>query len=154
GEIQTVTLYLFVPLVIWTLMQLFDGRGNAFSVTAGHYAFFVFIITYALLHFFDNGNKAQPDSSWMIFAVASSLVAIAARVAGLSRKSINIVDVLGIAFTCVTAIAYVYLVKDKDDSLDVLYMAFTLIVILWSLQRGVRTEDRFVINLSTVLFGA
>jgi uncharacterized membrane protein len=153
GEVESVTIYIFVPLALWSLMQLFDARGNAFSVTGSHYAFFIFLVAYFVLHFADNNDKASPDSSWVIFAMTMSLIAFAAGVVGISRKAINIVDLLGIAFACVTTIAYVYLVQRNDEALDVPYLAFTLLILLWSLQRGVRTEDRFVINLSTVFFG-
>src|SRR5262249_29365965 len=118
-----------------------------------HYAFFVFLFAYGMMHFGDNGYTKTPDSGWLIFAVTTSLIAFAAGVVGMARKAINIVDLLGIAFACVTAIAYVFLVHKDDHSLDVPYIAFTLIIILWSLQRGVRTDDRFVINLSMVFFG-
>jgi uncharacterized membrane protein len=152
GEVEATTIYVFVPLAIWSLLQLVEARGNAFSITGAHYAFFVFLFSYAVLHFADNGDKA-PVQSWQAFAFATSLIAIAAGAIGVSRKAINIVDMLGIAFACVTTIAYVFLVHRNDSSLDVPYLAFTLIIVLWSLQRGVRTEDRFVINLSTVFFG-
>jgi hypothetical protein len=153
GDVESTTIYIFVPLALWALMQLFDARGNAFSITGAHYAFFVFLISYGVMHFADNGDKT-PDSSWLTFAVATSLIAFVAGVAGVARKAINIVDLLGIAFACVTAIAYVFMVHKDDHSLDVPYLAFTLIIILWSLQRGVRSDDRFVINLSVVAFGA
>ena len=153
GEVESVTIYIFLPLAIWSLMQLLEARGNAFSITGAHYAFFVFLASYAVLHFADNGDNT-PDSSWLIFAISTSLVALAAAVVGVSRKAINGVDVLCIAFACVTTIAYVFMVHKGEHALDVPYLAFTLIVILWSLQRGVRTDDRFVINVSVVAFGA
>ncbi len=149
---ESTTIYIFLPLAIWSLLQMFEGRGNAFSITGAHYAFFVFLFSYAVLQLPDNGDQT-PGSSWLIFATTTSLVAFVAGFIALIRKSINIVDLLGVAFACATAVAYVFLVKKNDNSLDVPYLAFTLIVILWSLQRGVRTEDRFVINLSTVAFG-
>jgi uncharacterized membrane protein len=152
GEVESTTIYVFAPLAIWSLMQLFEARGNAFSITGAHYAFFVFLASYAVLHHVDNGGN-PPDSSWLIFAITASLIAFAAGIVGVSRKTINGVDLAGIGFACVTTIAYVLMVHKNDEGLDVPYLAFTLIVILWSLQRGVRTEDRFVINLSTVAFG-
>jgi len=152
SDAEIATIYIFPPLAIWGLLQMFDGRGNAFSITGAHYAFFVFLISYALLQIPDNGGHALA-SSWLTFAIVTSLIAGAAGLAALLRKSINIVDLLGVGFACVTTVAYVFSVKKGDTSLDALYLAFTLIVILWSLQRGARTEDRFVINLSTVAFG-
>ncbi|MBI1212834.1 MAG: DUF2157 domain-containing protein [Alphaproteobacteria bacterium] len=152
GEVESTTIYIFIPLAIWSVLQLVDGRGNAFSITGAHYAFFVFLFSYAALHFSDNGDRS-PSSSWLIFAAVTSLVAIGAGFAGAARKAISGIDVLGLVFACATTIAYVFMVQKGDGALDVPYLAFTLIVILWSLQRGVRTDDRFVINLSTVFFG-
>jgi uncharacterized membrane protein len=152
SDAAAVTIYIFVPLAIWSLLQLFEARGNAFALTGAHYAFFVLILAYAVLHFADNGGRA-PDSGWLTFAIGSSLVALAAGAIALSRKSINAIDLAGIAFVCLTTIAYVLWVQKGDKSLDVPYLAFLLIIILWSLQRGVRTDDRFVINVSTIFFG-
>lgn len=151
-EVESVTIYIFAPLAIWGLLQLLDGRGNAFSITGGHYAFFVFLSSYAALHFAAAGEES-PSTSWLIFALTTSGVALAAGFVGAARKVISGVDVLGIAFACVTTIAYVLAAHKGDHALDVPYLALTLIVILWSLQRGVRTDDRFVINLSVVFFG-
>ena len=152
SEAESTSIYIFLPLAIWSLLQLFEARGNAFSITTGHYAFFIFLFAYGLLHLPDNGDYS-PATSWLIFAVTASLVALAAAAVGVARKALNGVDLLGIAFACITTMAYVFLVKKGNSSLDVPYLAFTLLVILWSVQRGVRTEDRFVINLSMVAFG-
>jgi uncharacterized membrane protein len=152
GDAETETLYIFVPLAVWSVMQALEEKANAFSRTIGHYAFFIFLIAYALLQMPDNGGRAV-SSSWFAFAGLMSAISIGATAVALSRKGATIIDLLGAAFVCVTTIAYVMLVKKDDGSLDVLYLAFTLVTILWSLGRGVRNDDRFVINLSTVAFG-
>jgi uncharacterized membrane protein len=47
----------------------------------------------------------------------------------------------------------VMLVQTRGEQFDVLSLVATLIVILWSISRGARMDDRFVINLSFVAFG-
>ena len=152
SDAETETLYIFVPLAVWSVMQVFEEKANAFSRTIGHYAFFIFLVSYALLQIPSNGDH-EVSSTWLIFAGLASVVSVGASAVALSRNGATIVDLLGAVFVSATTIAYVSLVKKNDHALDIPYLAFTLIAILWSLGRGVRNDDRFVINLSTVAFG-
>lgn len=152
NDAEVLTIYIFVPLAIWSVSQLFERDASAIALTVGHYAFFIFLIAYALLHLPEaNGNN--PQTSWMIFAGVVSVASVGAVLVGLQRKVFTIVDALGMLFVCVTTMAYVFIVKQQGNALDVPYLACTLLVILWSLSRGARYDDRFVINLSTVAFG-
>jgi uncharacterized membrane protein len=152
SDVEVLTIYILIPLAIWSACQVFEASANALTMTIGHYAFFFFLSAFAILHLPDtDGNP--PAASWLAFAVVMSAISLAAVVASLRRKGSTIVDVAGTLFACLVTIGYVMAVGKNDDSLDILYLAFTLIVILWSISRGARMDDRFVINLSTVAFG-
>lgn len=152
SDAEILTLYILLPLAIWSACQIFEAGPNALTMTIGHYAFFFFLGAFAVLHLPDTGAKG-PTSSWLGFAVVMSAIALASVVASLRRKGSTYVDVLGTLFACLVTIAYVMTVGKGEDRFDVIYLVCTLIVILWSISRGARMDDRFVINLSTVAFG-
>ena len=70
----------------------------------------------------------------------------------ISRTVLTAIFYLG--FAAVATLSYVLLVKTSDDQFDIPYLVTTLVVILWSLSRGARLDDRFVVNWSVVAFGA
>ena len=156
GDAEILTIYVFAPLALWTLAQLFDRDANGLALTVGHYAFFFFLVAYALLHHTDM-DKQAPSPVWIGFAAVCSAAAIGAVLFGMQRNIFSLVDLLATLFVCATTAAYVFLVGDgagdKGDPLDLPYRVGALIIILWSLGRGVRFDDRFVINLSIVAFG-
>jgi uncharacterized membrane protein len=152
SDAEILTLYIFLPLAVWSAMQIFDGGANGLTLTVGHYGFFVFLAAFSLLHLTDTG-QASATSSWLAFAAAMSIAAVGAVFLSMQRKGSTIIDLLGTLLVCLVTIGYVMTVGDDDDRYDVVYLAFTLGVIIWSINRGTRFDDRFVINLSTVTFG-
>jgi uncharacterized membrane protein len=152
SDAEVLTIYILLPLAIWSACQVFDASPNALTMTIGHYAFFFFLAAFSLLHLADTGARG-PLPSWMGFAAAMSAISLAAVFASLQRKGSTIIDVLGTLFACLVTVSYVMMVGPNEDSFDVAYLVCTLIVIVWSISRGARLDDRFVINLSTVAFG-
>jgi uncharacterized membrane protein len=152
SDAEILSLYILLPLAIWSACQIFEAGPNGLTMTIGHYAFFFFLGAFAILHLPDTDGKA-PTATWITFALVMSAIALASVVASLRRKGSTVVDVLGTLFACVVTITYVMTVGKNDDRFDVIYLACTLVVILWSISRGARLDDRFVINLSTVAFG-
>jgi len=153
SDAEILTVYIFIPLAIWSASQIFEGGANAATLTVGHYAFFMFLGAFSLLHLAETGEKGA-TASWLGFAVVMSVASVGAVLASMQRNASTIIDVLGTLFACVTTTAYVMVVRKGSDELDVVYLVCTLVVILWSISRGARNDDRFVINLSTVAFGA
>jgi uncharacterized membrane protein len=152
GPTEIATLYILIPLAIWSTAQFFDRDATGLGLAVGHYAFFMFLGVYSLLHF--TNNDSHPiTTSWMFFSTIMSAVAIGAVMLGIARKLFTGVDLAGTAFACVTTIAYVLMVNTRENELKVPFLAATLLVILWSISRGARNDDRFVINLSIVAFG-
>ena len=152
SEAEVLTIYILLPLAIWSACQVFESSANALTMTIGHYAFFFFLGAFAVLHLPDTGERG-PMPSWLAFAGAMSAISIAAVFASLQRKGSTVIDVLGTLFPCLVTASYVILVGKGEDTYDVFYLVCTLIVIIWSISRGARLDDRFVINLSTVAFG-
>lgn len=145
------SIYILVPLAIWSAMQIFESGANGFTLTTGHYAFFAFLTAFALLHF--SGGRAEgPTAAWFVFAALASLAAIGSAVASMQRKGSTALDLAGTAFACAATIAYVMAVE-RSNAFDIPMLVATLIVIVWSIARGARVDDRFVVNLSLVAFG-
>jgi uncharacterized membrane protein len=154
GDAEVLTIFIFLPLAIWSLMQLFErDDANGLALSTGHYAFFVFLIAYGALQI-PNNDQQSPSTTWLAFAALMTIVSVGAVTAGFNRKTFSVLDVFGTLFACITTMAYIFLVQRHERALDVPYLVFALIVIIWSVQRGVRLQDRFVINWSTVAFGA
>ena len=147
------TIFIFLPLAIWSLMQLLErDDANGLALSTGHYAFFVFLIAYGLLQLPDNDHQSA-STTWLAFATLMTILSVGAVTMGFNRKTFSVIDVFGTLFACITTMIYVFMVQRYEDALDVPYLVFALIVIIWSIQRGVRLQDRFVINWSTVAFG-
>ncbi|MBL9098871.1 MAG: DUF2157 domain-containing protein [Alphaproteobacteria bacterium] len=152
SDVEILTIYVLIPLAVWSACQIFEAGPNGLRVTIGHYAFFAFLVAFAVLHLPDTRPEG-PASTWLGFAVAMSAVSLAAVIASLQRKGSTGVDVAGTLFACLATIGYVMTVRGNSDALDIPWLVCTLIVILWSISRGARMDDRFVINWSTVAFG-
>lgn len=152
SDAEILSLYIFLPLAVWSATQISEARANALSMTVGHYAFFLFLAAFAVLHFAETSEKG-PSPAWLGFAILMTVISVAAVLVSVRRNASTIVDVLGTLFACLAAISYVMLVGRNEDRFDVLYLVATLVVIIWSIGRGARLDDRFVINLSTVAFG-
>lgn len=151
SDAEVLTIYILLPLAIWSACQVLESSANALTMTIGHYAFFFFLGAFAVLHLPDTGEKPSP--SWIAFAGAMSAISLAAVFASLQRKGSTVIDVAGTLFASLVTMSYVMLVGKDEDTYDVFYLVCTLIVIIWSISRGARMDDRFVINLSTVAFG-
>ncbi|MBI3678764.1 MAG: DUF2157 domain-containing protein [Proteobacteria bacterium] len=152
GPAEVLSLYITVPLLGWLLSQLAGRDSNGLALTTGHYAFFFFLAAYGLLH--TTTMEGHPPSfAWLGFAVIVTAAAIGAAIVTAGRGSYAVIDALAVAFVCGTAFAYIFLVGNESSHLQVPHLACTLVVIVWSIGRGVRLEDRFVINLSIVAFG-
>lgn len=153
GDAEVLTIFIFLPLAIWSLMQLMErDDANGLALSTGHYAFFVFLIAYGLLQLPDNDHQSA-STTWLAFATLMTVLSVGAVTMGFNRKTFSVIDVFGTLFACITTMIYVFMVQRYEHALDVPYLVFALIVIIWSIQRGVRLQDRFVINWSTVAFG-
>ncbi len=149
---EVMTIYILGPLAIWSAAQIRESGPNGLTLTAGHYAFFVFLAAFALLHLTE-GATTGIKPSWLIFSVAASGLAIGAVAVSLRRQGATMADMAGTVFAILATLSYVLIVRGRDSHLEIPYLVSTLIVILWSLSRGARMDDRFVVNWSIVAFG-
>lgn len=152
SDVEIVSLYVFLPLAIWSVSQVRDPGPNAIRLMISHYAFFVFMGAFSAIHLFD-GHLVGPDASWVVFAAITSLVALGAVMLSMQRGTANGFDFAGTAFAAAVTSVYVATVIEHQGQSDVFYLACTLVIILWSLFRGARMDDRFVVNWSVVAFG-
>lgn len=151
-DAEIASIYVFVPLVVWSLSQIREPGPDGISLMVGHYAFFVFLGAFAIIHIFE-GRPEGPSTTWFIFAAAATLGAMATVLMAMNRKGASGFDVLGTAFTALATIWYVADARSTTSEADIPHLVCTLVVILWSLARGARVDDRFVVNWSIVAFG-
>jgi uncharacterized membrane protein len=151
NETEMVAIYALVPIVIWAGAAAFKTEAERHALTVEHYAFFTALVAFTAIHFV--GQQSSSSGSWLGIAVILSVAAIGATAYGLRNASHSLLDVAGIAFFCAAAIAMTLMTNEEQDIRRLVACVAGLIVILWLLARGVRAEDRFLINLSLFGFG-
>jgi uncharacterized membrane protein len=149
---EVLSLYITLPLLGWLASNLAGRDSNGLALTAGHYSFFVFLAAYGSLHH-STMQGLPPSFAWLGFSAIVTAAAVGVAIIAAGRGLYGIIDALAVAFVCGTTIAYIFLVGNNNGPLEVPHLACTLAVIVWSIGRGARLEDRFVINLSIVAFG-
>jgi uncharacterized membrane protein len=152
NDVQMASLYALGPLTIWAANAAFKSESERHALTVEHYAIAVFVVAFWFLHVF--GKQETQAASWIGVAGILSAAAIGAGAYGLRNGSHSIIDIGGIAFFCAATIGFVMMTNESEGGRRLMACIAILIVILWLLARGVRVEDRFLINLSLVGFGA
>ena len=152
SDIEMASLYALAPLTVWAANAAFKSDAERHALTVEHYAVVVFVVAFWVLHIF--GKQDTQAASWLGVAVILSAAAIMAGVYGLRNGAHTMVDIAGIAFFCAATAGFVYMTNDDGAARRLVACVAILIVILWLLARGVRVEDRFLINLSLIGFGA
>ncbi|MEQ1753834.1 MAG: DUF2157 domain-containing protein [Micropepsaceae bacterium] len=152
SDAEVVSLYVFLPLLIWSVTQIREPGPNGVALMVGHYAFFMFLVAFSIVHLFD-GKPGGSSSSWLLCAIILSLLSLGAVVLSMQRKGATAIDLAGTAFAAIVTISYVMNITEHSDRFDIPYLICTLVVILWSVFRGARMDDRFVVNWSVAAFG-
>jgi uncharacterized membrane protein len=146
--------YILLPLGLWCVAQLADADENGLVRVAGHYALFVFLLVYGLAFSGDLDNPQVPSPVWIATAAILAAAVVLTVAVGMRRKAFTLLDLAAAFFACVSTVLFVLVASDAGkEGLKLPHAAATLLVILWSLSRGVRTDDRFVINLAMLAFG-
>jgi uncharacterized membrane protein len=153
SDAEIASIYVFIPLALWSVSQLRAPGPNGISLMTGHYAFFTFLAAFSVIHLFE-GHAVGSSLSWILFAAISTIIALGAVMLPLQRNAGSFMDIAGTLFAIAATIYYVTQTRGSTDNTEVPYLICSLVVILWSLSRGARFDDRFVINWSVVAFGA
>lgn len=152
NDVQMGSLYALAPLAVWAANAAFKTESERHVLTVEHYAVVVFVVAFWFLHVI--GRQESFASSWIGVAAILSGAAIVSGVFGLRNGAHTIIDIAGMAFFSAATAGFVYITNDDSEFRRLAACIAILIVILWLLARGVRIEDRFLINLSLIGFGA
>jgi uncharacterized membrane protein len=153
SDAESASIYVFIPLALWSVSQIRAPGPNGISLMTGHYAFFTFLAAFSVIHLFE-GHAVGSSLSWILFAAISTIIALGAVMLPLQRNAGSFMDIAGTLFAIAATVYYVTQTRGSADNTEVPYLICSLVVILWSLSRGARFDDRFVINWSVVAFGA
>jgi uncharacterized membrane protein len=82
-----------------------------------------------------------------------TMLSLGAVALSMQRKGATALDLAGTVFAAGATLFYVAQTRGNAGDTELPYLICTLIVILWSLSRGARLDDRFVVNWSVVAFG-
>lgn len=152
SEAEVASAYVFLPLLVWSLSQIREPGPDGIALMVGHYAFFMFLVAFSITHLFDVRDTGTMPS-WLVTALVLSILSLGAVALSMQRKGATTMDLAGTAFAIVVTLAYVMNSTEHSDRFDIPYLICTLVVILWSLFRGARLDDRFVVNWSVAAFG-
>lgn len=152
SDAEIASIYVLIPLAIWSLTQVRTPGPNGIALMVGHYAFFTFLVAFSVIHLFD-GHAVGTSLSWIVFAAIASLIAVGAVSIPLKTSAISAMDIAGTIFAILATLYYVTQTRGAASDTEVPYLILSLVVILWSLSRGARMDDRFVINCSVAAFG-
>lgn len=152
NEVEMASLYALAPLAIWAANAAFKSESERHVLTVEHYAVVVFVVAFWFLHVI--GKQETAAASWYGVAAILAAAAIGAGAYGLRNQAHSVVDIAGIAFFCAATAGFVMMTNDTEQARKLAACVAILVVILWLLTRGVRIEDRFLINLSLIGFGA
>jgi len=152
SDAEIASIYVLIPLAIWSLTQIRAPGPNGIALMVGHYAFFTFLVAFSVIHLF-NGHAVGTTLTWIVFAAITSLVALGAVSIPLKTRATSAIDIAGTIFAIAATIYYVTQTRGAASNTEVPYLILSLVVILWSLSRGARMDDRFVINWSVAAFG-
>jgi len=152
SDAEIASIYVFLPLLVWSATQIREPGPDGITLMVGHYAFFTFIAAFSVVHLFE-GHAVGTSISWIFFAAFASILTVGAVMLPIQRKGASAMDVAGTLFAIAATIYYVTQTRGEASDTEVPYLVCSLVVILWSLSRGARLDDRFVINWSIVAFG-
>jgi uncharacterized membrane protein len=152
SDAEIASIYVLIPLAIWSLTQVRTPGPNGIALMVGHYAFFTFLVAFSVIHLFD-GHAVGTSLSWIVFAAIASLIAVGAVSIPLKTRATSAMDIAGTIFAILATLYYVTQTRGAASDTEVPYLILSLVVILWSLSRGARMDDRFVINCSVAAFG-
>jgi uncharacterized membrane protein len=151
NETEMVALYALAPMAVWAGAAAFKNESERHALTVEHYAILMALAAFTAIHVV--GVQDGRAGSWLGVAAILSLAAVGAAAYGLRNSSHSVLDIAGIAFFCGAAIVMTLMTNEDEDMRRLAACVAGLVVILWILARGVRTEDRFTINLALVGFG-
>jgi uncharacterized membrane protein len=151
NEVETASLYALGPLAVWAGNATFKSESERHALTVEHYAVVAFVAAFWILHII--GRQESSSASWIGVAAILSASAIGAAIIGLRNQAHTAIDVAGIGFFCAAVAVFVLSTNETEESRRFIACIAILIVIIWLLARGVRIEDRFLINLSLIGFG-
>lgn len=151
NTVEMASLYALGPIAIWAANAAFKSESERHVLTVEHYAVVIFVTAFWLLHIL--GKQETAAASWFGVAAILAAAAIGACVYGLRNGAHTVIDIGGVAFFCAATAGFVLMTNDAEAARKLAACVAILVVILWLLARGVRIEDRFMINLSLIGFG-
>ncbi len=152
GEVGA--LYSILWLAVWCAGALLSSTSYLYAEALERYGVFLFFVAFFTLHIIDADDFLGGDPTW---TTAMALLAVATFIlAGLAwtRGQFGLIDVGGTLGALVAVIAFPYLLELGGVFTEWLYRGLFLIIAVWILGYGTRHDDRFIINMSFVAFGA
>lgn len=157
GELMS--LYAVLWLTVWALGAVLLTTSYPYASTLQQYGVVLFFASFFILPLLpaeDMGNLQRPWVMAVSILVAASIVIA---VASWVRQQITTIDLIGLVGASIMIVTFPFL-SQSDNSLAGtallawLYSGAFLLFSVWALSYGERHDDRFIINVSFIGFGA
>jgi len=154
-DIDILTAYASLWLFVWVKGCLTSSMDYRYGQALARYGMLLFLVTFAFFQAFPEDGTIQSlqVSSQTIVFVLSALTLLIIFL-NWRRDAFNLLDVAVQVFLVASIIALPYFGAVASDIVKWIYSALMIVAAVWFLSLGARYNERFVVNLALVAFGA
>ncbi len=147
-------LYALVWLGLWAKSLTANALHYPYAEALERYSVALFLFTFFIMHLSSARHIGEIDLVWRWIAAGLGVAVLVIGLAAWAAKGFTRSDILGLLGTLAATLAFPFLIQTQDHWIIWGYRGVFIAIVVWILGIGVRREDRFLINLSLVAFGA
>ena len=154
-DVDILTAYASLWLFVWVKGCLTSSLDYRYGQALARYGMFLFLLTFAVFQIIpENGEiQALQASSQTIVFVLSALTLLIIFL-NWRRDAFNLLDVAVQVVLVVSIVALPFFSEASPSIVKWVYSALTIVAAIWFLSLGARYNERFVVNLALIAFGA
>ena len=159
-EGELASLYAVFWLGLWAKSMLAGVWGYAHARSLGRYGVFLFYATFFTLLLIDPTGMGDQGAAWRWSIAGLTCITLIIGLSAWAAKRLITSDIIGFIGALAALIAFPYLNVESDTTFDSViwvvwfFRGIFLAVTAWLLSHGIRQEDRFIVNVSFIAFGA
>ncbi|NWH09656.1 MAG: DUF2157 domain-containing protein [Alphaproteobacteria bacterium] len=153
---EVTAIYGLGALMVFLAGRVSNDTGFAYAHDLQRYGIAVTGIAVFCLHFTDLDGDTLISENWLVIAISAVLLAVLlARMAG-ARRQLLTSEEFAITGIATGIAAYPILLSHMGGALDLemIYIVFAGLFIVWVIVHATRVEDRVIANLAFLTFGA
>ena len=153
--IDILTVYGSLWLLLWVKGCLTSSLDYRYGQALARYGMLLFLITFSVFQVFPEDGLIQGlQTSSQMIVLAFSVLALLILFLNWRRDAFNLIDVAVQILLIASIVALPYLATIAPLIVKWLYSGLMIISAIWFLSLGSRYNERFIINLALIAFGA